>query len=108
MYALERSTPELVAALLRHGARTFELEWSDNNELKSALRNPQHASAMVALVLELLEPEQAEEMITSDWDDHDCAEGQAQSAWQMAQSCPDPACLELLQRYVASLKDPTR
>lgn len=98
MYALERSEPPLVKALLEHGATPFELPWSDNNELKSALRNKHHPKAMVELVLGILEPDLAREMITYDWDEEDCAEGQAQSALQMARSCSDPSCVELLKQ----------
>lgn len=98
MYTLERSEPTIVKALLEHGATAFELPWSDNNELKSALRNKRNPKAMVELVLGILEPELAREMITYDWDEDECSEGQAQSALQMAQSCSDPSCVELLKQ----------
>lgn len=98
MYALERSSPEVVQLLLDRGAGFYELPWSDNNELKSALRSRQHASAMVNLVLGFLEPELAREMISSDWDPEDSAEGQARSALDMARKMTDPTCLELLEK----------
>ncbi len=103
MYALERSTPEVVALLIERGVAPFELPWSDNNELKSALRNREHAPAMVSLVLDLLEPELCEEMILSDWDPDDSAEGQAQSAMQMAEKLSDSTCRDLLKAALASL-----
>ena len=102
MYALERSTPEVVSLFLQMGAESYELPWSDNNELKSALRNKAYAPAMVELVLGLLEPELATEMITSDWDPEDSAEGQAKSAMQMAEKLSDSACLELLRKALKS------
>lgn len=97
MYSLERSTPSVVERLIKHGAKAFELPWSDNNELKSALRNAQHAPEMVELALRFLEPELAREMITSDWDPEDVAEGQAESALQLAEKLTDPRSLQLLR-----------
>lgn len=97
MYALERSTPVVVARLLEHGAKAFELPWSDNNELKSALRNAKYAPEMVELALRVLEPELAREMIVSPWDPEDVAEGQAESALQLAEKLADPRSLQLLR-----------
>ncbi len=97
MYALERSTPQAVTLFLQAGVDSYELPWSDNNELKSALRNKAHAPAMVELVLGMLEPELAKEMITSDWDPDDSAEGQAKSPMEMADKLPDSICRDLLR-----------
>lgn len=106
MYALERSTPEVVQLLLQRGAGFYELPWSDNNELKAALRSPRHAPTMVRLVLGFLEPELAREMITSDWDPEDSAEGQAQSALELARKLSDPACLTLLREVLEGPRAP--
>lgn len=100
MYALERSTPEVVTLFLQMGAESYELPWSDNNELKSALRSKAHAPAMVELVLGMLEHDLAVEMITSDWDPEDSAEGQAKSAMEMAEKLADPTCRDLLRKAI--------
>ncbi len=97
MYALERSTPQVVRLLLDRGAGFHELPWSDNNELKSALRHRDQAPDMVKLALTALPTDLALEMITSDWDPEDTAEGQAISAMEMAEKLSDPTCLELLR-----------
>lgn len=104
MYALERSTPEVAKALLDKGVKTFELEWSDNNELKSAIRNKKHAPAMVSLVLGMLPEDLAFEMITGDWDPDDEPQGDARSAFQMAEKLKDPACKNLLLEALDRLK----
>lgn len=104
MYALERGTPEVVGALLEKGTSTFELPWSDNNELKSAVRNKKHASAMTEMVLKMLPAELAAEMITSDWDPDEQPEGQARSAFQLAEKLKDPSVKQLLLQALDALK----
>ena len=42
MYALEKSTPEIVKLLIEHGAAYYEIS-APNNELKSAARNKKYA-----------------------------------------------------------------
>lgn len=101
MYACERSTPEVVEYLLKKGARTSELEWSTNNELKSALRNADHRREILALILPSLPEEIRADMIETDWDPDDIDEGKAQSPLQMAQELKDQACLELLSQYLS-------
>jgi ankyrin repeat protein len=68
MYALQRGTPEMVRLLLEKGTGPFELPYSDNNELKSAVRNQNYAAEMVKLLLESLPRKLLNEMIVSDWD----------------------------------------
>ena len=51
MYACERGTPEIVKHLLDKGAQVSELEWSTNNELKSALRNSHQSQEILKLIL---------------------------------------------------------
>lgn len=106
MYACERSVPEVAQAFLERGVLPFELPFSDNNELKAALRNRWHAPAMLALVLQMLPEELVEEMITSDWDPDDDSQGQAESALEMAEKLEDPSCKNLLlaalERHQAS------
>jgi len=101
MYACERSTPEVVEYLLQKGARTSELEWSTNNELKSALRNADHRREILALVLPHVPEEIRADMIESDWDPDDIDEGKAQSPLQMAHELKDQACLDLLSQYLS-------
>jgi hypothetical protein len=98
MYALRRSSPAVVRAFLEKGVTPFELPWSDNNELKSALSNPKHAATMVELALEVLPRSLAVEMIRSDWNPEDNLEAEepALSAWELAERHPDPRCRELL------------
>ena len=96
MYALERSTPEVVKAFIDKGLTAFELPWSDNNELKSAVRNKQHGPAVTALALEMLPADLAHEMITTDWDPEGVAEEKALSAFQIAEKAGDPLVKELL------------
>jgi hypothetical protein len=91
MYACERSTPEVARAFVDKGITTFELPYSDNNELKAALRSNAHGPAMVALVLRMLPDDLAFEMITSDWDPDDEPQGDVKSAFQLAEKLKSPA-----------------
>ena len=89
MYACQRSTPEMVRLFLEKGAGVFELPYSDNNELKSAIQNESHALEITKLVLEMLPADLSEEMIVSDWDPEE-GEGEAcQSALEMAADKPE-------------------
>ncbi len=104
MYACERSTPEVARAFLAKGVQPFELPYSDNNELKSAVRNRAHGPAMVTLVLETLPDDLAMEMITSDWNPDDEVEEPIFSAFQLAEKLKDPACKELLLAALERLR----
>lgn len=106
MYALQRGRPEIVEAFLDRGATAFELPWSDNNELKSAVRNPNFAPQMVQLVLKMLPDHLALEMITSDWnpEDHPDPDLESKSALQLAESLPDPTCQNLLRDALRRLQ----
>lgn len=68
MYACRRSTPEIVALFVERGTAPFELPYSDNNELKSAVLNKRFPLEMTKLVLDWLPRDLVEDMITSDWD----------------------------------------
>lgn len=98
MYALQRSTPEVVDRLLAHGVQPFELPYSDNNELKSALRHPSQAPRMLELALSWLPLDLAQRMIVEDWDLEDPPSGEAQSALALAQALGQSHCLELLRQ----------
>lgn len=104
MYACERSTPEVASVFLEAGVEPFELPYSDNNELKAALRNARHGPAMVNLVLGMLPDELASEMITSDWNPDEEAEERSFSAFQMAEKLKDPACKNLLLAALERLR----
>ncbi len=104
MYVFERSTPEVADVLIKKGLTVFELPWSDNNELKAALGNRQHASAMLRAALSVVPEDLLFEMITSDWDPDEERAGQAQSAFQLAEKLPDPICRELLLESLDRLK----
>jgi hypothetical protein len=106
MYALERSTPEVVRAFLDKGVTPFELPWSDNNELKSAINNREHGPVMVQLVLEMLPDGLALDMITTDWNPDDQPQGDIRSAFQLAEKLQDPTCKELLLKALDRLKNP--
>lgn len=95
MYALQRSTPEVARAFIEKGVTAFELPWSDNNELKSAVGNPKHAVAMMEMVLEMLPDSLALDMITSDWSPEGDPEDKA-SAFELAERSADPRCKKLL------------
>jgi hypothetical protein len=96
MYACRHSTPEVVQALLNLGLEPCELDWSDNNELKCALRNPQHSQAITQMILDWLPQELAVDMITTDWNPGGELEGDHLSALEVAQrECP--ICLSMLQ-----------
>lgn len=96
MYACERSTPEVAEVFLEKGVEPFELPYSDNNELKAAVRNSKHGPAMVDLVLRMLPDDLASEMITSDWNPDEEAGEKILSAFQLAEKLKDPACKERL------------
>ena len=104
MYAVERSTPEVAKAFLDKGVTAFELPWSDNNELKSAVRNAHHGPAMTALVLKMLPDELAFDMITTDWDPDDQPQGDAKSAFQLAEKLRDPGVKDLMLLALDRLK----
>ncbi|HIB64044.1 MAG TPA: hypothetical protein EYO33_02700 [Phycisphaerales bacterium] len=103
MYALRRGTPEMVKLLLEQGVGEMELPFSDNNEIKAALRNPNHAPEMLALALEVVPEELIVDMITSDWDPDD-GEGEepCQTPLEIAESLEDKRCLEMLKQALES------
>jgi hypothetical protein len=104
MYACERSTPEVVQTLLDKNVQPFELPFSDNNEVKSAVRNKGNAAAILHLVLAMLPNDLAFEMITSSWDPDEQPGGDVKSAFQLAEKLEDPACKTLLLEKLDQLK----
>lgn len=98
MYACERSTPDMVEFLLKKGTQVSELEWSTNNELKSALRNPHHSREVLELVLAVLPDDIKADMIETDWDPDGMDEGEAKSPLEMARAMGKQECLELLNQ----------
>lgn len=100
MFACQYSTPEVVEVLQHKGARVHELEWSVNNEVKSALRNERHAPEILAQVLGMIPQELLEVMVESDWDPEEMEQGRAESPLQMALKLKDKACLKLLEASV--------
>jgi hypothetical protein len=103
MYACERSTPQVVQALLDKGVVPHELEWSENNELKSALRNDQHRQAVLAKVIDAIPADMIEDMIATDWDPDELSEGRAQSPLEMAQALDDPSCHAMLAERLKNI-----
>jgi ankyrin repeat protein len=97
MYVLENGTVEMVKALIDKGLTPFELEWSDNNELKSTLRNEESRNQLLPLILEWMPKGLCEEMIASDWDPEDPPTGKLESPLEMASKLEDDTCLKLLQ-----------
>lgn len=89
MYACQRSKPEIVKMLLEKGVSTYELPYSDNNELKSAVRNKHHAVEVVKLLLEALPQELLQDMIVSDWDPEGEGSNDYQSALELAEDKPE-------------------
>ena len=97
MYACERGTAEIVKHLLEKGAQVSELEWSTNNELKSALRNSQQSREILELILAAIPADIRADMIETDWDPDGMDEGQARSPLEMARDMGKQDCLELLE-----------
>lgn len=100
MYACERCSPEIVGALLNKGVTFCELEWSDNNELKSILRNPNYAESILRMVLPEMLPELAQEMISSDWDPDPDSKDKCESPLEMAAKLSDRSCHRMLTDYL--------
>lgn len=97
MYTCERGTIELLDILLEVGVETHELEWSDNNELKSVLRNESHRSEMLTKVLDMIPADQLSDMINTTWDPDPEGQDDLQSPLEMAQKLSDPDCLKTLR-----------
>ena len=97
MYALEKGDPKMVESLVAKGVKSHELEWSDNNELKSALNNEKHRNEMLPLALDIIPADVKEAMITSDWDPEEPPSGTCKSPLEMASELEDKTCLELLK-----------
>lgn len=98
MYVCQRGTPTMVKALLDKSVEPFELPFSDNNELKAAARNSDHAAAVLEMLLAWLEPSLARSMISEDWGFEDEEEGE--TALDLARGHADPRCAELLQNHL--------
>lgn len=101
MYVLEKGTPDMLAKLLQKEVEAHELEWSDNNELKSVLRNEKHRNELLPLVLPLIPQDLIEDMITSDWDPEEPPTGKLKSPLEMASELSDQTCLELLKAQLS-------
>lgn len=101
MYACERGTPEIVKYLLEKGAQVSELEWSTNNELKSALRNSQQSREILELILAAVPADIRADMIETDWDPDCMDEGEAKSPLEMARDMGKQDCVELLNQALA-------
>lgn len=104
MYSCQLGTPEMVEALLAKGVTNYELEWSDNNEIKSCLRNKDHAGAVLPLILEMLPSELCEEMIESDWDPEPHAKSESKSPLEMAQQLESTICHKLLTEKLQAIR----
>ena len=98
MYACERGTAEIVQYLLSKGTQVSELEWSTNNELKSALRHPDQSHEILSLVLDAVPAEIRADMVETDWDPDGIDEGEAVSPLELARSLGKEDCYELLSR----------
>ncbi len=96
MYACERCSAEVVAWLIDRGLEPYELEWSDNNEIKSALRNQDHRNEVLPLVLKVVPQDLIKDMISSDWDPEDPPTGESVSPLEMAEELADKTCYNLL------------
>lgn len=101
MYTCEYGDPGLVRQLLDKGIGGFELEWSDNNELKSALRNAEHRTQILTLLLGWLPEELAQEMISSDWDPDPDSGGQSETPLEMAAKLEDKSCHQMLSQRLS-------
>lgn len=99
MYACEHCSVDVVKALLAKEVTIYELEWSDNNELKSVLRNEEHREQILPLILEILPPEIAADMIATNWDPDpdEQSDESLLSPLEMAQGLADKRCLEMLK-----------
>jgi ankyrin repeat protein len=104
MHACERGTAEMVKILLGRGVQAHELEWSDNNELKAAVRNSQHGPEILPLVLSILPKQLAIDMITTDWDPDDQPVAPLKSALQLAQGLKDKACKQIFEKALEDLR----
>ena len=101
MYTCERGTIKLLDILLEMGVETHELEWSDNNELKSVLRNESHRSEMLTKVLDMIPSDQLSDMISTTWDPDPEGQDNLQSPLEMAEKFSDPDCLNALRARLA-------
>ena len=86
----------MLEVLLEKGLTTFELEWSDNNELKSVLRNETYRNVLLPRVLELIPSDQLADMIQTNWDPDPEGQDDLQSPREMAEALADKTCLDLL------------
>ena len=103
MYALHRGTPEMVKLHLDKGVGELELPYSDNNEIKSALRNEKYAPEMLKLALGVVPEDLLVDMITSDWDpDEGEGEEPCRSPLEIADGMDDKRCLEMLKETLKS------
>ena len=97
MYACERSNPQIVEFLLEKGTQVDELEWSANNELKSTLRNKEHRNEILPIILKAVPEDIRADMIETDWDPDDFAQGEARAPLDMARELEDQTCFNLLK-----------
>ena len=105
MYACERGSPEIVSLLLDKGVGFFELEWSVNNELKSALRNEAHRLEILTMLIEHLPEEAGRDLISTDWDPDPDSEEKAQSPIEMARDLASKDCEAILQEKLKTYGD---
>lgn len=104
MHACEKGTPEMVEILISRGLQAHELPWSDNNELKAAVRNRRFGPQILPLVLSILPKDLAIDMITTDWNPDDQAAVPLKSALELAKAQKDGACLGVLERALQQLQ----
>lgn len=102
MYVCRQGTPDMVKLLLERGVGVYELEWSDNNEVKSALTNPHHAAEILPLVLSILPEDLAHDMLTSDWNNDAESQEPSETPLEIAKALSDPSCLKLLEQAIAA------
>lgn len=98
MYACKRGNPELVKLFLDRGVTPFELPYSDNNELKSAVLNKKHALEITKMILDWLPADMRVEMVESDWDPTEGdGEEECLSALEIASGLNNEPLVKLLQ-----------
>ena len=103
MYVCRQGTPEMVRLLIELGVGVHELEWSDNNEIKSTLSNPHHAAEILTLILSILPDDLAHDMLTSDWNNDVDSQEASETPLELAKALTDPSCLKLLEEAIATL-----
>jgi hypothetical protein len=96
MYCCEHASLDTVMLLLDKNLEVFELDWSDNNELKSTLRNEKHRNNILPHILKIIPDDVVEDMISTDWDPDPEGKDEVTSPLEMAALLDDSTCHSLL------------